>query len=116
MWETGDILKVSKLSTENHLHLHDYVNRFEVWVPQKLKGWGALSCPHSTRWFSMESNETILLASKLLGAYELLNFENNVEQERWWANEGTTTSSSSTGWSSSRAGDVAYVVITEQVL
>ena len=40
MWETGDILKVSKLSTENHLHLHDYVNRFEVWVPQKLKGWG----------------------------------------------------------------------------
>ena len=38
MWETGDILKVSKLSTENHLHLHDYVNRFDVWVPQKLKG------------------------------------------------------------------------------
>ena len=32
MWETGDILKVSKLSTENHLHLHDYVNRFDVWV------------------------------------------------------------------------------------
>ena len=38
MWEAGDILKVSKLSTENHLHLHDYVNAFDVWVPQKLKG------------------------------------------------------------------------------
>ena len=43
MWETGDILKVSRLSTENHLHLHDYVNRFEVWVPHILKGWGGLS-------------------------------------------------------------------------
>ena len=43
MRETGDILKVSKLSTENHLHLHDYVNRFEVWVPHILKGWGGLS-------------------------------------------------------------------------
>ena len=38
MWETGDILKVSKSSTENHLHLQDYVNGFDVWVPQKLKG------------------------------------------------------------------------------
>ena len=66
--------------------------------------------------FLVKPKETVLLASKLLGVYELLNFENNVEQERWWANEGTTTSSSSTGRSSSRAGDVAYVVITEQVL
>ena len=63
--------------------------------------------------FLVKPKETVQLASKLLGAYELLNFENNVEQERWWANEGTTTSSSSTGRSSSRGGDVAYVVIWE---
>ena len=66
--------------------------------------------------FLVKPKETVLLASKLLGAYELLNFENNVEQERWWANEGTTTSSSSTGRSSSRGGDVAYVVIWEGFL
>ena len=50
MWETGDILTVSKLSTENHLHLHDYVNRFEVWVPHILKGLGGTfltSFPHA---------------------------------------------------------------------
>ena len=64
----------------------------------------------------LKPKETVLLASKLLGGYELLNFENNVEQERWWANEGTTTSSPSTGLSSSRGGDVAYVVIWEGVL
>ena len=58
--------------------------------------------------------ETVLLASDL---FELLNFENNVEQERWWANEGTTTTSSpSTGLSSSRGGEVAYVVKWEGVL
>ena len=55
MWETGDILKVSKLSTENHLHLHDYVDRFEVWVSHILKGWGGLSCPHSHMQFSSET-------------------------------------------------------------
>ena len=66
--------------------------------------------------FLVKPKETVQLASKLLGAYELLNFENNVEQERLWANEGTTSSSPSTGRSSSKAGDVAYVVITEGVL
>ena len=40
MRETGDILKVSESSIENHLHLHDYMNGFDVWAPQKLKGWG----------------------------------------------------------------------------
>ena len=41
--ETADILKISKSSTENHLHqlgyvLHQlgYVNCVDVWVPQKL--------------------------------------------------------------------------------
>ena len=32
--------------------------------------------------FLVKPKETVLLASKLLGAYELLNFENNMEQER----------------------------------
>ena len=67
------------------------------------------SFPHA---FLFRNKETVLFASEL---FELLNFENNVEQERWWANEGTT-SSSSTGLSSSRGGDVAYVVIWEGFL
>ena len=35
--EIADILKISKLSVENHLHQLGYVNRFDVWVPHKLK-------------------------------------------------------------------------------
>ena len=35
-WEIVDILKISKSSTENHLHQLGYVNRFDVWVPRKL--------------------------------------------------------------------------------
>ena len=33
--EIADILKISKSSTENHLHQLGYVNRFDVWVPFK---------------------------------------------------------------------------------
>ena len=35
-WEIANILKISKSSTENHLHQLGYVNRFDVWVPHKL--------------------------------------------------------------------------------
>ena len=67
MWETGDILKVSKLSTENHLHLHDYVNAFDVWVPQKLSGVGGIPFDHiSTSGFPLKPKETILLPRQIL--------------------------------------------------
>ena len=35
--EMADILKISKSSTENHLHQLGYVNCFDVWVPHKGK-------------------------------------------------------------------------------
>ena len=31
--EIADIFKISKSSTENHLHQLAYANRFDVWVP-----------------------------------------------------------------------------------
>ena len=34
--EIADILKISRSSTENHLHQPGYVHRFDVWVPHKL--------------------------------------------------------------------------------
>ena len=34
--EIADILKISKSSTENHLHQLGYVHCFDVWVPQKF--------------------------------------------------------------------------------
>ena len=34
--EIADILKISKSSTENHLHPIGYVHHFDVWVPHKL--------------------------------------------------------------------------------
>ena len=36
-WEIANILKISKLSIENHLQQLGYVNRFDVWVPHKQK-------------------------------------------------------------------------------
>ena len=36
MQETADILKIPKLTVENHLHQLGYVNCFDVWVPHKL--------------------------------------------------------------------------------
>ena len=36
MWKIADILKISKSSTENHLHQLGYVNHFDVWLPHKL--------------------------------------------------------------------------------
>ena len=35
-WERANILKISKLGTENHLHQLGYVSHFDVWVPHKL--------------------------------------------------------------------------------
>ena len=35
-WEIADVLKISKSSTENHLHQLGYVNLFDVCVPHKL--------------------------------------------------------------------------------
>ena len=38
MWEIADIFKISNSNTENHLYPLSYVNNFDVWVPQKLRG------------------------------------------------------------------------------
>ena len=35
--ERANILKIAKANTENHLCHLGYVNRFDVWVPHKLK-------------------------------------------------------------------------------
>ena len=37
MWKIADILKISQLSIEKHLHLLGYVKCFDVWIPQKKK-------------------------------------------------------------------------------
>ena len=36
MWETPNVLKISKSSIDNHLHQFSYVNHFDGWVPHKL--------------------------------------------------------------------------------
>ena len=35
MWEIADKFKISKSSTEYHLHQLDYVSHFDVWGPCK---------------------------------------------------------------------------------
>ena len=67
MQETGDILKGWKSSVKNHLHQQGYINRFDVWVPQKLSGVGGIPFDHiSTSGFPLKPKETILLPRQIL--------------------------------------------------
>ncbi|MGT9639838.1 hypothetical protein, partial [Enterococcus faecalis] len=56
MQKITDILKISKLGTENHLHQLGYADHFGVWVPHKLSEENFLDCV-STCDFLLKHNE-----------------------------------------------------------
>ena len=56
--EIADIFKISKSSTETHLHQLGYVHRFDVWVPHKLSGKSLLDCI-SARDSLLKCNENV---------------------------------------------------------
>ena len=64
MREIADILKISKSSTENHLHQLGYVHHFDVWVPHKLSEKNLLD--HiSTCHSLLKCNENVLFLKQL---------------------------------------------------
>ena len=81
--EIADILKISKLSIENHLHQLGYVNRFDVWVPHKLSKKNLLD--HISACDSLlKRNESVLFLKQMVTDSEKWILYNNVEQKRSW--------------------------------
>ena len=83
MWETANILKISKSSVENHLYQLGYVNRFEVWVPCKLRGKN-LDRISSCDSLLLKRNENILFLKQIVTGDEKWILYNNVERKRSW--------------------------------
>ena len=82
-WEIVDILKISKSSTENHLHQLGYVNRFDVWVPRKLSEKNLLD--HISACDSLlKCNENLLFLKQIVMGDEKWILFNNVERKRSW--------------------------------
>ena len=63
MQEEANILKISKLNIENHLHQLGYAQRFDVFVPNKLSWgrWGNLLDRISANDSLHKHNENVLL-------------------------------------------------------
>ena len=81
--EIADILKISKLSIENHLHQLGYVNRFDVWVPHKLSKKNLLD--HISACDSLlKHNENVLFLKQIVMGDEEWILYNNVEWKRSW--------------------------------
>ena len=66
-WETADVLKISKSRVENHLHQLGYVNRFDVWVPHKLREKNLDNI--STFDSPLKHNENILFLKQIVMDY-----------------------------------------------
>ena len=83
MWETADVLKISKSSAENHLHQLGYVHHFDVWVPHKLRERNLLD--HiSTCNSLLKRNENISFLKQIVMGDEKWILYNNVERKRLW--------------------------------
>ena len=81
--EIAGILKISKSRVENHLHQLGYVNRFDVWVPQKLSEKNLLD--HITTCNSLlKRNENVLFLKQIVMGDEKWILYNNVEWKRSW--------------------------------
>ena len=81
--EIADILKISKLSAENHLYQLGYMNRFDVWVPHKFSEKNLLDriCACDSL---LKRNESVLFLKQMVTDSEKWILYNNVEQKRSW--------------------------------
>ena len=72
---------MSKSSVENHLHQLGYVNRFDVWVPHKLRKEKLLE--HISPCNSLlKSNENVPFLKQIVTGNEKWILYNNVEWKR----------------------------------
>ena len=86
MWETANILKISKLSFENHLYQLGYVNHFDVWVPDNL--FEKYFLDHiSTCDSLLKCNENLLFLKRIMMGNEKWILYNNVDGRDCGASE-----------------------------
>ena len=102
MWEIADILKISKSSVENCLHQLGCINCFDVWVSHKLNKRNLLD-RISTCDFLLKRNKNVPFLKQIVMGSEKWILYNAVEWKR-------TTTNHTKGWSSSKEGDVVYMV------
>ena len=81
--EIADILKISKLRSENHLYQLGYVNHFDVWVPHKLS---EKNLPEhiSTCDSLLKRNENLPFLKQIVRGDAKWILYNNVEWKRLW--------------------------------
>ena len=82
-YTTWEIVTYSKYEYENHLHQPGYVNRFDVWVPHKLREKNLLD--HISACDSLlKCNENVLFLKQIVMGDEKWILYNNVEWKRAW--------------------------------
>ena len=81
MREIADILKVSKSSTENHLHQFVYVNLFDIWVPHELSEKNLPDCISACNSL-VKHNENVPFLKQIVMGNEKWILYNNVEWTR----------------------------------
>ena len=79
--EIADIFKISKSSVENNLLQLAYVNRFDVWVPHKLRGKKS-SWPYFCMRSLLKHNENVPFLKQIVPGDEKWILYNNVERKR----------------------------------
>ena len=79
--EIADILKISKSSTENHLHQLGYIHHFDVWVSHTLSEKNLLDRISACNSL-LKHNENIPLVKKIVMGDEKWILCNNMEQKR----------------------------------
>ena len=81
--EIANILKISKLSVENHLHQLGYVNRFDIWVPPKLSEKNLLD--HISACDSLlKRNENVPFLKQIVTGDEKWILYSNMGLKRSW--------------------------------
>ena len=112
-WEIADILRISKSSIENHLHQLGYVNHFDVWVPHKLSEKNHLDRISAYNSL-LKCNENALFLKQIVMGDEKWILYNNVEQKRLWGKRNEPPPTTPKAVSSSKEGDVVYMVGLER--
>ena len=79
----ADIIKISKSSTENHLHQLGYVPQFDIWVPHKLSEKNFVGCISACDSL-LKRNENVPSFKKIVTGDEKWILYNNMEQKRPW--------------------------------
>ncbi|XP_059989713.1 histone-lysine N-methyltransferase SETMAR-like [Lagenorhynchus albirostris] len=87
-WNIADILKISKSSTENHLHHLGYVHRFDVWAPHKLSEKNLLDNISACDSL-LKHNENVLFLKQIVTGDEKWILFNNVEWKKLWDKRNT---------------------------